>query len=73
MSYSAIFALQEGTSLVIGGDVGVVEIPRGHAIIFHGNLVHAGNAYKVPNIRAFVYITIPEIYPEANAKVFITR
>lgn len=62
--YSAIFALEKGTSFVVYGPAStatrrtrrLVSLERGDLLIFRGDVVHAGAAYRKPNTRVHVYI-----------------
>lgn len=72
MAYSALFALEDGASLLIAGVEQPVAIPVGHAILFKGYLFHAGNRYIEPNLRFFSYVASPQVEPALNRQVFLT-
>lgn len=58
MGLSWVLALEGNTTLCILNSEGVevvVEIPVGHILLFSGDLLHAGPAYRVENKRIHGY------------------
>lgn len=66
-SYSALFSVMHGTSLLVGKplqgaeghgahEMQVVDIPVGHMIIWRGYMPHAGNRYPEQNVRIHAYL-----------------
>ena len=55
---AALIALERGTSLLckVAGREKRLSIPKGSALVFRGDLIHAGSAYDDENHRLHVYI-----------------
>ena len=67
-----LLALQPHTHFLIaaeaGGGVEDVELSPGDVLIFDGDIVHAGAAYKdAPNTRIHVYLNVPDVARPKNS------
>lgn len=51
-----LLALDEGATFKVRGKK--VDIPKGGAVLFRGNLKHSGSGYEEDNIRAHMYIVV---------------
>lgn len=60
--HGVIYALQNGTRIVVRTSCGEaaeeIQIPRGHALVFRGDTVHAGASYDTYNLRVHAYIDL---------------
>ena len=62
----ALLALEHGARMRVMGEHGVrmICLEPGDALVFDGDVVHAGAAYRAPNTRVHVYLDVPSVKRE---------
>lgn len=68
-----LWAIQPHSTLDIWDRKGkkqVLRLDPGDALVFRGDLVHAGSAYTRENMRIHMYVTPPQVKPPPNRVYF---
>ena len=61
-----LLALEHGARMRVMGEHGVrmICLEPGDVLVFDGDVVHAGAAYRAPNTRVHVYLDVPSVKRE---------
>ena len=63
-----LLALEHGARMRVMGEHGVrmICLEPGDVLVFDGDVVHAGAAYRAPNTRVHVYLDVPSVKRERD-------
>lgn len=76
VSMSVILALTDGTSLEVMDGQGRprhISLKKGEVCLFDGDMIHAGSAYAIDNIRLFAYLDLIVGKPRRKNATYLLR